>query len=344
MKTATSFFERAHDNTIRCLACNHYCLIASAKTGLCGVRKNENGKLKLLVENLAVGLHLDPIEKKPLFHFLPGQTALSFGTLGCNFSCAFCQNWEQSQIIKTSTKNLITEFSREISPEEIVNLALKMKTPAIAYTYNEPTVFVEYALKTMILAKKNGLKNVWVSNGFISKETRSTILPYLDAINIDLKSFSEDFYQKVCGGKLKPVLENIKWFWKNKVWTEITSLLIPGQNDSEKELTQTAIFLKTVSKNIPWHLSAFTPNYKMIDTPPTPLVTLLKAYEIGKKEGLNFIYVGNVSTHYQFFSTFCPHCNELLLRRPNHIDTEITENFKNSKCLNCGEKIAGVWK
>lgn len=281
---------------IYCSACCHHCAITPGKVGLCGVRKNVNGRIKLLVYGKAVGMHLDPIEKKPLYHFLPGSKVLSFGTLGCNLGCDFCQNWFQSQSAKETKniENLINQTSEDFSPEKIVNLALKLKSPAIAYTYNEPTVFFEYALDTMILAQKQGLKNIWVTNGYMSQKTRKLILPYLDAANIDLKSFNPRFYQKICKAKLEPVLENIRWFFEKRVWIELTTLIIPGENDSLKEFKAIANFIKDISPEIPWHISAFYPNYKMTDKLPTPKEKIYKAAAIGKQAGLKFVYPGNI--------------------------------------------------
>jgi len=338
------FYQKEDKETIRCLVCPHRCLIANGKRGICGVRKNDNGKIKLLTYGKAAGMNLDPIEKKPLFHFLPGSYALSFGTLGCNFRCDFCQNWTQSQIVKGPgmTKRIINRYSKNYDPQEIVNLAIKLKSPTVAYTYNEPIICIEYALETMKLAKKANLKNIWVSNGFINPKPRKTLLGLLDGINVDLKSFDNNFYQKICGGKIKPVLESIKWFWENKIWIEVTTLIIPGENDSEKELKQIAQFLKDISPDIPWHLTAFHPDYRMLDKPATPSSKLISGWEIGKKAGLNFVYIGNVVDE-KHSSTYCPKCHKLLIRR-GPVKTEITSNFENGRCKNCNYKIPGVWQ
>ncbi len=291
-------FQKLNGESIRCLACNHYCRISQGKTGICGVRQNRMGELRLLVDNKVASLNIDPIEKKPLYHFLPGTKIMSFGTYGCNFRCSFCQNFDISQSVKDAEKqndqDKIIDYGQKITSEEIVDLTLKNKLPSIAYTYNEPTVFCEFALRTMKLARKAHLKNVWVSNGFMSKETLRLILPYLDAVNLDLKSFSDRFYLKICGGRLKPVLNNIESLFEAGVHLELTTLLIPGLNDSETELKQMADFIKSLSPKIPWHLSRFFPSYQMLDRLPTALSSLKKTEEIGKKAGLKYIYLGNI--------------------------------------------------
>lgn len=279
------------NNIVQCQACAHYCVIQENKTGICGVRKNIAGELQLLVYGKPVAVHVDPIEKKPLYHFLSGTKILSFGTFGCNFHCGFCQNWEMSQ---TTDHRLLTTDYDEWPPEKLVEYAVKNKIPSIAYTYNEPAIFVEYAHDIMVLAKEKGLKNVFVSNGFESKETLEYIGPYLDAINIDLKSFSDDFYKKTCGGRLQPVLDTIKRVKEKGIWQEITTLIIPGENDKEEELKQIAGFIASVDKNIPWHLSRFHPDYKMIDKDATSYESLVKAREIGIEAGLKNVYLGNV--------------------------------------------------
>jgi len=331
-------YEKLKDNKVRCAACYHHCLISDKKTGICGVRQNIDGDLYLLVYGRAISVNIDPIEKKPLFHFLPGQKAFSLGTMGCNFACDFCQNWEISQI----PRNLdLIHTGEEWEPKKIVKYCKDNKIPIIAYTYNEPSIWAEYALNTMKLAKKEGIKNIWVSNGFMSEKTLNLIAPYLNAINIDLKSFSNNFYQKICKGQLKPVEENIKKIWKMGIWEEVTTLIIPGLNDSEKELKQIAKFLVKISKDIPWHISAFYPCYKMLDIIPTPEETLISAYKIGKKAGLNYVYTGNIpNSNYE--STFCPKCNTLVVERWG---MEVLENnLKNGKCPKCKTKIQGKWK
>ena len=335
-------YEKLKDNEVHCEACHHHCLISDKRTGICGVRQNIDGDLYLLVYGKAISVNTDPIEKKPLFHFLPGQKAFSLGTLGCNFACNFCQNWEISQAPKPFDKTQgIKYWGEEWPPQKIVDYCKDNKIPIIAYTYNEPTVWIEYALDTMKLAKKEGIKNIWVSNGFMSEKSLNLIAPYLDAINIDLKSFSEDFYQKICKGRLEPVKENIKKIWKMGIWIEATTLIIPGFNDSEKELGQIAKFLMEISKDLPWHISAFYPCYKMLTQLPTSQEILISACEIGKKTGLRYVYTGNIpNSNYE--STYCPKCNSLIIER---WDMEVLENnLKNGKCPKCNTKIQGIWK
>ena len=337
-----SLFKKLPNNQIQCLACNNYCVIPNGKTGICGVRQNNNGELILLVNDKAVAVNLDPIEKKPLFHFYPGSVAFSLGTLGCNFGCEFCQNWDISQAPKIQdTKYQIQDtnyWGEDWPPEKIVNYCQENNIPIIAYTYNEPTVWTEYALATMKLAKKAKIKNVWVSNGYFSDQTLKLITSYLDAINIDLKSFREDFYQNIVHAHLEPVKENIIKVWQLGIWEEVTTLIIPELNDSEKELKEIARFLVKISSDLPWHISAFYPAYKMLKTPPTPQKTLIKAYNIGKKAGLKYVYTGNIPDN-NYESTYCPKCGAKLIERWG-IEM-IKNNLKDSKCPKCGENIPG---
>ena len=311
--------------------------ILKDKAGACAVRKNIDGKLYTLVYGKAIACHVDPIEKKPLFHFKPGSRIYSFATAGCNFKCEFCQNWEISQISKGETGEIIGENK---SPKQIVKEALAYKCNSIAMTYVEPTIFYEYGLDTCKEAKKHGLFTVFVSNGYINSKPIDKIQPYLDAINIDLKSFNDDFYKKVCGGRLKPVLDSIKYYHKKGVWVEITTLVIPGENDSDAELKQIAEFIASVDKNIPWHVSRFHPDYKMTDKSFTPVKTLYKAHDIGKKAGLKYIYVGNVLGD-KYEHTYCPECNKILVKRWGFKILE--NNIEKNKCKFCNANIAGVF-
>ena len=287
MKKEAILYEKLSGNKVRCGVCNHRCLIGDGKKGICGVRKNEKGKLYTLVYGKAIAENIDPIEKKPFFHFMPGTRSLSIATVGCNFRCMHCQNADISQTDFISGKDLL--------PERVVEDALENDCPSIAYTYTEPTIFVEYALDTMKLARKNKLKNVWVSNGYMTKETLDLIGLYLDAINVDLKGFTEKFYQEVCGAKLKPVLENLKRIKKKKIWLEVTTLIIPTKNDSPKELKNIAEFIKKeLGAETPWHVSRFFPTYKMVDLLPTEVEKIYKAVDIGKKAGLKYVYGGNI--------------------------------------------------
>lgn len=275
-------------NKVRCLACSHKCLILKGKIGICGVRKNIDGKLFLLVYGKIASMNVDPIEKKPLYHFLPKTTTFSVGTVGCNFKCGFCQNFEISQ---ASRQGIV--FGKEVKPEEIVEKAVKNRCKSISYTYNEPAIFMEFVKDTAILAKKRGLKNILVTNGFFTKESFDYISDYIDAMNIDLKSFNDYFYKKYCFGRLKPVLETIKRAQKKGIHIELTTLVIPGLNDSDEEFEEIAKFIASVSDKIPWHISRFFPMYKMSNKSVTPIKILNRAYEIGKKY-LKYVHIGNI--------------------------------------------------
>jgi len=348
-----SLVKKLKNDILQCQACSWYCKIPPGETGICGVRRNIKGNLVLLPYGKAVGLSPDPVEKKPLFHFLPGTKALSFGTLGCNFSCDFCQNWFQSQSPKETKKKddfnkkheeldgLIEGYSRNATPKEIVSFAKSLNCRSIAYTYNEPTVFIEYAYDTMVLAKKARLKNIFVSNGYESNETFFLLKDYLDAINIDLKSFRPDFYQKICKAKIAPVLDNIKKFWQAGIWVEVTTLVIPGENDSTSELKDIAKFLAGVSKDMPWHISAFHPDYKMIDRSRTSHEKLREVHRIGKEAGLHYVYLGNVSDG-DHTATYCPNCQNKIINRDGY-NVEVFGITK-GKCRFCSTVIAGIWK
>ncbi len=285
----TYLYKKLSDKKVQCQNCAHYCVIESEKRGICQIRENKNGKLYALNYGRACSVHIDPIEKKPFYHFLPGTYSLSVAAVGCNFTCHNCQNWQISQAKEIS--------GEEISPKEIVNLALKNNLPSISYTYTEPAIFSEYALDTMKLAKKKGLKNLWISNGFWSKELFDLISPYLDAANIDLKSFDNKFYIKYCGAKLQPVLDTLKRLHQNKIWIEITTLVIPGLNDSEENLEKIAQFIfRELNPDTPWHISRFFGyiSWKLQHVPDTPIETLKKAEKIAKKVGLKNIHLGNI--------------------------------------------------
>ena len=338
MKKAT-LYKKLKNKKVKCTACNHYCTIAPENTGICGVRKNIKGDLYLSVYGLTSGTQIDSIEKKPFFHFMPTSLAYSIGTIGCNFGCEFCQNAWMSQCTKDPSIPIPPLY--RLSPEQVVKECLEDNIPIIAYTFNEPATFFEYTYDTAKLAHKKGIKNVYVSNGYLSKEAIGKISPYLDAINIDLKAFTEDFYKRLCKARLQPVLNNIKQCYAEKIWLEITTLIIPGENDSSKEIKQIAQFITSVSKSIPWHVTSFSPAYKMRDKPSTPEETIRRAYEIGKDAGLKYVYAGNVFGE-DLHSTFCHKCSNLLIKR----DWGYTriEGFKNGKCSKCKAKIDSIWK
>lgn len=330
------FYEKLEENMVHCHLCSHHCRISVGKRGICSVRENINGKLYSLVYGKLIASAIDPIEKKPLFHFLPGSSAYSIATVGCNFSCLNCQNYDISQTPKP--KKPI--YGDEVSPQEVVEAAKHHKCESIAYTYTEPTIFFEYAYDIAKLAKKEGIKNVFVSNGYITEEALRVIAPYLDANNIDLKSFSDEFYGKVCGARLEPVLNSIRLHKELGIWIEITTLVIPSLNDSEENFRRIAEFIKSLDENIPWHVSRFYPAYKLYDQPPTPVETLDKAMKIGSEVGLKYMYQGNVPGEGE--NTLCPNCGQVLIERHGY---EVTQNsVKCSKCPYCGTEIGGVWQ
>jgi len=286
-------YKKLKEKKVQCQNCAHYCVVSPKNRGICGVRENIDGKLFALNYGKAVACHIDPIEKKPLYHFLPGTYSLSIATVGCNFRCLNCQNWDISQSSKPNKPVL----GDDLPPEEIVKMALKDKLPSISYTYTEPAIFSEYALDTMKLAKKAGLKNVWVTNGFWSKELFSLISPYLDAVNVDLKSFEDEFYVKVCGGRLQPVLDTLKKLKEKKIWTEITTLIIPTLNDKEETLTKIAKFIRNeLGPDTPWHVTRFSADvsWQLKNLPDTSIETIKKAQEIGLKTGLKHVHTGNI--------------------------------------------------
>jgi pyruvate formate lyase activating enzyme len=283
-------YEKLANSRVKCLNCAHYCQILPGNRGICGVRKNISGKIFALNYGKIVALAVDPIEKKPLYHFLPASYTLSVATVGCNLRCLNCQNWDISQ----GYKNLKEIPGDEMTPEQIVKLALVNKLPSISYTYNEPTIFSEFALDTMKIARKAGLKNIWVSNGFLSEESAKMLIPYLDAANIDIKGFSEEFYQKNCGARLQPVLDTCKLMKKAGVWLEIATLAIPTLSDSEKMFSGIAKFIyDELGPGTPWHILPFSGkiSWKLQKISDTPQKTLESAYKIGKAAGLKNIYI-----------------------------------------------------
>ncbi len=277
-------YKSLKGDLIQCFACNHRCIVEESDMGICGVRKNIKGKLYLLVYGIIASENIDPIEKKPLFHFLPHTKTYSIGTIGCNFKCGFCQNYRISQV-----KEII---GKEISAQEVVNRALKSGCKSISYTYNEPTIFAEFVKEVAVLARKKGLKNILVTNGYMTKECIDFLGDYIDAMNIDLKSLNENFYKKICKSRLSPVLETIKYAYKKGIHIEITTLIIPEENDSENELKEIVKFISGISREIPWHISRFFPMYKMKDKDLTHIDSLNRAEEIGKKY-LKYVYIGN---------------------------------------------------
>ncbi|MRJ03411.1 MAG: AmmeMemoRadiSam system radical SAM enzyme [Epsilonproteobacteria bacterium] len=323
---------------ILCLACAHACKLEEGEVGICGVRKVEGGELKLLVYGKAAAVNVDPVEKKPLYHFLPGTEVFSFGTVGCNFSCSFCQNFEISQFHRENQPL----FGRDLPPEVAVQLALQYSCSAIAYTYNEPVVWFEYSYDTAKLAKEQGLKNIYVTSGYETRKALDLLSQVIDGFNIDLKAFSERFYEKLCGAKLKPVLEAIEYAYKKERWIEITTLFIPNENDSEEEMRKIANFIASIDTAIPWHVSGFYPTYRMRDRPPTPPETLLRAYEIGREEGLQFVYVGNFNSP-EHETTYCPSCGFAVIERSGYLGERVRNHLRDGRCPRCNTYIPGVW-
>lgn len=322
-----ALFYKKEDGNIRCLLCPHVCLIGPNERGKCRVRINLDGRLNTLVygesESEKHYFHVDPIEKKPLYHFYPGSYSLSFGTPGCNLFCENCQNYNLSQSTPEDIKNHF------LKPEKIVELAKTYDCKSISYTYTEPTIFYEYLIDTSKLAKKEGIKNVWVTNGFINPNPLKEALPFIDAMNIDLKSFSEDFYQKVCGGRLRPILETIKKS-SRETHVEITNLLIPTLNDSDEDITKLVDFVSGLNNEAPLHFSAYRPMYKMY-IEPTPINTLFRAKEIAEKR-LKYVYLGNIPSNND---TICPNCKSTVIKR----DYKVKISLIDEKCPICNTKI-----
>ena len=331
------FYEKIGEDKVRCYLCPHRCEISPGKRGICGVRENRGGMLYTLVYEKVVSWAVDPIEKKPLYHFYPGEDAFSIATVGCNFHCLHCQNYSISQFSK-GREDIPGE---DISPEEIINLAKQKKTKIIAYTYTEPTIFFEYAYDTCRLAKKEGIKNVFVTNGYIEEEPLRKIAPYMDAANVDLKSIKEEFYRKICGAHLNPVLETLKLMKELGIWVEVTTLIIPTLNDSKEEQKQIANFIATLGEDTPWHISRFYPAYRLTNIPATPAKTLHQARRIGLEAGLKYVYVGNVPGD-EGENTYCPNCGRIIINRSGYWIGKT--KIKQGKCEYCGFPIEGVWK
>ncbi|KPJ60437.1 MAG: radical SAM protein [Latescibacteria bacterium DG_63] len=332
---AAMLYSREKRGMVSCNLCAHRCRIAPSKFGLCGVRQNVDGTLHTLVYGEAIASDVDPIEKKPLYHFLPGTKSYSVATIGCNFRCGFCQNWRISQ---ATGKDSSGRLGYPLMPEEIVKEAKAANCRSIAYTYTEPTIFFEYAYDTSRLAQKEGLLNLFVTNGYMTKEALDIIAPHLAGANVDLKSFRDDYYKKHCGAHLEPVLDAIRHMKALDIWVEITTLIIPGENSSEEELDEIAQFIVSVGREIPWHITRFHPDYQYMDYSATPIDTLRRAQEIGKRRGLRYVYLGNVleDSH-----TYCYHCGELLVKRGYFHAEECL--VKEGKCPSCGTDIDGVW-
>ncbi len=328
-------YVKLENKAVRCALCAHRCTIKPGDKGICGVRENRDGTLYTLVYGKTISAAVDPIEKKPLFHFYPGATAFSIATVGCNFHCAFCQNADISQA--PHEQQHWERWSRQLAPAQVVSLAQQKGCRAIAYTYTEPTVFFEYARDCAALAASAGLKNVFVSNGYMTPEALDVIGGDLHAANIDLKG-NDEFYRRLCGGRMQPVIDSILKMKEMGVWVEVTTLVIPGHNDDEQTLREIAAFLASVDPDMPWHISRFTPRYKLLDAPPTPVSTLHRAAEIGYAAGLRYVYAGNVPGS-PYEHTRCPACGQICVHRHGYF----TRNLMHKRaCPTCGYELAFV--
>ena len=324
------------DLRVRCNLCAHRCVIPPGRQGVCRVRANHDGTLFTQVYGSTIAQHVDPIEKKPLFHFHPGSKSFSIATPGCNFRCAFCQNWEISQMPREQG----TILGQAATPAAIAAAALRTGCASVAYTYTEPTIFAEYALDTAREARKLGLKNVFVSNGYMTPELLHEMAGLIDGINVDLKAGRGDFYRRISGAALEPVLRNLTLIQELGIWLEVTTLVIPGMNDSDDELRWVAQYLvKELGPDVPWHISRFYPQYEMSDVPPTPISSLERAWHVGRESGLHYVYVGNVPGH-NTESTFCPGCGRVVIERTGY--EVYRQDLKNGACANCGTLIAGI--
>lgn len=330
-------YDKLAGGIVHCSLCAHRCTINPGRRGICGVRENKDGVLYSLVYGTLIAGHVDPVEKKPFFHVYPASRSYSIAAVGCNFRCEFCQNHEISQMPRST----LMIMGEDISCAEIVARAKNSGSKTIAYTYTEPTVYFELAYETAILACEEGLKNVFVTNGFMTKEAMETIAPYLAAANVDLKSIRDDFYQKQCGARLGPVLETLKKMKQAGIWLEITTLLIPGINDSDQELRDIAKFIVRLGADTPWHISRFHPQFKLRDVPVTPLASLHRAVETGREHGLKYVYSGNVPGD-DGENTYCSNCRSLLIER--HGFNVISTNLTGNKCLNCKTELEGIYQ
>ncbi len=328
-------YEKLPNRKIRCKLCPRECVIDDQERGYCGVRENRGGTYYTLVHSRPVTYHVDPIEKKPLFHFLPGTEAFSIATVGCNVECKFCQNWQISQVRPEQVEAF------DMPPDLVAEYAKQSGSPTIAYTYTEPVIFQEYVYDCAVAGKKKGVRSVMISNGFIQKDPMDELCTVLDAVKIDLKAFTERFYKELVAGELKPVLDTLKLLAKRGMWTEIVYLMIPTKNDSRDEIREMCKWIVgELGPDVPIHFTRFYPQYRLRNLPPTPVSTLRAAREIALEEGIHFAYVGNVPGD-PGENTYCPHCHTVLIRR---VGFEILENnLVNGRCPKCHAEIPGVW-
>lgn len=328
-------YEKLDNDSVRCNLCAHHCVISNGRLGVCSVRKNLGGELYTLVYGRCISRGVDPVEKKPLYHFYPGTGAYSIATPGCNFRCQWCQNADIAHMPREWGKIA----GSNIAPLEIVNAASESGCRSIAYTYTEPTIFFEYAYDIAQQAHKHGIANIFVTNGYMTLEMLEYFAPYLDAANVDLKAFREKTYHRVVGAGLSPILDSMKKMVRQGVWLEVTTLVIPGINDDKSELREVAQFIAgELGPDVPWHISRFFPAYQLTDVQPTPISTMQSAYDIGKEEGLRYVYMGNVAGE---SNTVCYDCGRLLIRRQGYWVAE--NNLRAGHCPDCGAPITGVW-
>lgn len=330
------YFEKLSGGMVQCHLCPNHCILAKGEIGKCKARKNINGNLYSLVYGKIAALHVDPIEKKPFFHVLPGEKAFSIATTGCNLQCKFCQNWQISQVFPWDVE------TKEMTPEKVIEEAIKSGSKTIAFTYNEPTIFYEYMLDIAKLAKQKGLKTLVVSSGYINPDPLKELLPYIDAYKIDFKGFSNKFYREMTNyGRVEPVLEAMKIIKESGVWLEIVNLVIPGQNDSEEDLKNLILWIKeNLGTEVPLHFTRFFSDYKLLNVPPTPIETLKKARKMAMDLGLKYVYIGNVDD-IEGSTTYCPESKKPAIIRKGYFVVE--NNLKDGYC-ETGEKIPGIWK
>ena len=341
MTVEGELYESLPDGAVRCYACGHRCLIREGRRGICQVRFNKSGGLKVPWGYVAA-LQVDPIEKKPFFHILPGSDALTFGMLGCDFHCSYCQNWLTSQTMRDPAADISIGYVKLISPEELVSYARRAGASVIASSYNEPLITSEWAVGIFRLAQKSGLKCVYVSNGNATPEALNYLRPYLVGYKIDLKTMQDKHYRKL-GGVLNHVLDSIRLAYELGLFVEVVTLVVPGFNDSTEELMDASRFIASVSRDIPWHVTAFHPDYKMTEPPPTSISTLIRAAEIGQEAGLNYVYAGNIPGRTkEYENTLCPKCGTHLIERYSYVirSYQLTDQ---GTCPNCGTQIPGIW-
>lgn len=334
-------YEPQADGAVRCHACGHRCLIREGKRGICQVRFNQGGKLRV-PHGYVAALQSDPIEKKPFSHVMPGTNALTFGMLGCDYHCGYCQNWLTSQALRDPASNMVSQFVRKTTPKEMIGHALKTKASVVVSSYNEPLITSEWAVEVFKEAKQAGLMCAYVSNGNNTPEVMEYLRPYLDAYKIDLKCMSDKNYRTL-GGTLQNTLDGIKRAHEAGLWVEVVTLVVPGFNDSNEELWDAARFLTGLSVDIPWHVTAFHKDYRMLEPDNTDAKTLIRAAEIGREAGLRYVYAGNIPGHVgEYESTHCPKCSTRLVKRSGYVIQEY-KITGNGNCSNCGGKIAGLW-